>query len=68
MTMAEQRMTYEKAYAELEQIMQELQEDRISVDDLSAKVKRAAELISHCSDTLRRTEEEVNKVVKKMGL
>jgi exodeoxyribonuclease VII small subunit len=66
--MAEERMTYEKAYDELEAIMQELQEDKISVDALTAKVKRAAELITFCNDMLRSTEAEVNKIVKKLGL
>ena len=61
-------MTYERAYDELEAIMQELQEDKISVDALTAKVKRAAELITFCNDMLRSTEAEVNKIVKKLGL
>lgn len=61
-------MTYEKAYDELETIMQELQEDKISVDTLTAKVKRAAELITFCNEMLRSTEAEVNKIVKKLGL
>ena len=61
-------MTYEKAYDELEAIMQDLQEDKISVDALTAKVKRAAELITFCNDMLRSTESEVNKIVKKLGL
>ncbi len=66
--MAEERMTYERAYEELEAIMQDLQEDKISVDELATKVKRAAELISYCNDMLRSTETEVNKIVKKLGL
>ncbi len=39
--MGTEKTTYTKAYAELEQIMKDLQEDKISVDDLSKKVKRA---------------------------
>lgn len=66
--MAEERMTYERAYEELETIMQDLQADKISVDELTAKVKRAAELITFCNDMLRSTETEVNKIVKKLGL
>ncbi|MEX1132196.1 MAG: exodeoxyribonuclease VII small subunit [Flavobacteriales bacterium] len=66
--MAEERITYERAYEELEAIMQELQEDKISVDELTTKVKRAAELITFCNDMLRSTETEVNKIVKKLGL
>ncbi|MEZ4755259.1 MAG: exodeoxyribonuclease VII small subunit [Flavobacteriales bacterium] len=60
--------TYEKAFEELESIMSDLQEDRISVDELTAKVKRAAELITFCNEMLRSTEAEVNKIVKKLGL
>ncbi|MBX2979027.1 MAG: exodeoxyribonuclease VII small subunit [Flavobacteriales bacterium] len=66
--MAEQRMTYERAYEELETIMNDLQADRISVDELTAKVKRAAELITFCNEMLRSTEAEVSKIVKKLGL
>jgi len=66
--MAEEPMTYERAYEELEAIMQDLQEDKISVDALTAKVKRAAELITFCNEMLRSTEAEVNKIVKKLGL
>ena len=66
--MADETPTYEKAYAELEQIMLDLQEDRISVDDLTTKVKRAVELITFCNTMLRTTEEEVSKIVKKLGL
>jgi exodeoxyribonuclease VII small subunit len=66
--MAKEPMTYERAYEELEAIMQELQEDKISVDELTTKVKRAAELITFCNDMLRSTETEVNKIVKKLGL
>jgi len=65
--MADAPTSYEKAYEELEAIMNDLQEDRISVDDLTAKVKRAAELITFCSDMLRSTEQEVAGIVKKLG-
>ena len=66
--MADAPTSYEKAYEELEAIMNDLQENRISVDDLTAKVRRAAELISFCNDMLRSTEEEVGRIVEKLGL
>jgi exodeoxyribonuclease VII small subunit len=65
--MADAPTSYEKAYEELEAIMNDLQEDRISVDDLTAKVRRAAELITFCSDMLRSTEKEVTGIMKKLG-
>ncbi len=66
--MAEMPLSYDKAYAELEQIMNDLQEDKIGVDELTVKVKRAVELITFCSQMLRSTEDEVGKLVKKLGL
>ena len=66
--MAEEKLTYASAYEELEAIMEALQDDRIGVDELTAKVKRAALLITFCTDMLRITEKEVGDVVKKLGL
>lgn len=66
--MAEERLTYETAYAELETIMHDLQENQIGVDELTVKVKRAAQLITFCNEMLRATEAEVTAVVKKLGL
>ena len=66
--MATEQQTYEKAYAELESIMQELQADQVGVDELTTKVKRAAELITFCNEMLRSTEAEVGRIVKKLGL
>ena len=66
--MTEDKLTYQKAYDELEAIMKDLQSDLISVDDLTLKVRRAVELITFCNDMLRSTEAEVNKIVKKLGL
>ncbi|HMQ76553.1 MAG TPA: exodeoxyribonuclease VII small subunit [Flavobacteriales bacterium] len=65
--MADERLTYDTAYAELERIMQDLQEDRIGVDELTAKVKRAVELVAFCNTLLRATEEEVERIVKQLG-
>ncbi|MBK8341002.1 MAG: exonuclease VII small subunit [Flavobacteriales bacterium] len=48
--------------------MTDPQEDKISVDDLTVKVKRAARPITFCNTMLRATEEEVTKIVKKLGL
>ncbi|MBV6404050.1 MAG: exodeoxyribonuclease VII small subunit [Flavobacteriales bacterium] len=65
--MADGTLTYDTAYAELERIMQDLQEDRIGVDELTAKVKRAVDLVAFCNKRLRATEEEVEGIVKKLG-
>ena len=51
---------YAEAFHELQQIVSEIEEGSISVDELSTKVKRAAELIKICKIKLATTEEDVN--------
>lgn len=55
-------LTYESAYAELQQIMQQVQSETIGIDDLTAKIARASELIRFCRERLRMTEEEVKSL------
>lgn len=61
-------MKYEEAYEELSTILKELQEDQISVDDLTEKVERATELIKVCSQKLRNTETSIEGIIKDLGL
>lgn len=61
-------LSYEAAYDELQEIMSALQNEEISVDSLSTKVKRASELLKYCHDKLRDTEKEVGAVIKDLGL
>ncbi len=56
------KQTYEKAVSELQQIIDELQNEVVSMDDLSAKVKRAAELIAWCRQKLRDTSAEIDRL------
>lgn len=56
--------SYETALEELQIIVAELQEESVSIDDLSEKVKRAAALIQFCKNKLRSTEEEVEDLFK----
>lgn len=56
---------YGASYEELQQILAALEQGEIDVDDLSAKVKRAAELIEFCQKRLKDAEVEVKRVVDK---
>ena len=56
--------TYVEAFEELQQIVSEIEEGEISVDELSEKVKRAAQLIAICKTKLSTTEEDVNRILK----
>lgn len=57
-------MKYKDALEELQQIVQALQEGELSVDELTVKVKRAAELVAFCQDKLRNTENEIQSLFK----
>ncbi len=57
-------ITYTQAIAELETIVSEIENASIGVDELSEKVKRAAELITFCKSKLTSTEKEVNSILK----
>ena len=61
-----EKQSYSGAIEELENIIVEIENEDISLDELSAKVKRAAELIRICKTVLYKTEEEVNAVLKDM--
>lgn len=60
-------VNYTKAFAELQDIVHEIENGEISVDVLSKKVKRAAELIKICKSKLNATEEDVSKILKELA-
>jgi exodeoxyribonuclease VII small subunit len=61
-----ENMTYESAFKELEEITRAIENEAVSVDILSEKVKRASYLIEYCQKKLRQTEDEVGKIIKQM--
>ncbi|MBK6901806.1 MAG: exodeoxyribonuclease VII small subunit [Saprospirales bacterium] len=61
-------MTYDEALSELKNILQQLQEGKVPMEEMSIKVKRAAELVQFCKEKLRGTEEEVEKLLRNIDL
>jgi exodeoxyribonuclease VII small subunit len=61
-----EEINYTIAFEELQLIVQEIEEGEISVDELSVKVKRAAQLIKVCKTKLTQTEEDVNQILKEL--
>ena len=55
--------SWSDAIAELEAILVALDDDKLDVDALSAKVARAAELIALCRDRIAGTKLEVERIV-----
>jgi exodeoxyribonuclease VII small subunit len=60
-------MNYSEAFQELQDIVAEIEKGETSVDVLSQKVKRAAELIQLCKKTLRETESDVNSILQELS-
>ena len=58
------QLNYTQAFEELQRIVIEIENGKISVDELSEKVKRATELILICKAKLSSTEENVNKILR----
>lgn len=61
------KTTYSEAIQELEAIVNEIENENISVDELSVRVKRAAVLIGICKQALHTTEEEVKKILEELN-
>jgi len=56
------KLNYGSALQELQLIVSQLQDEAISIDDLSERVARAAVLIQFCKEKLRATEKEVEEL------
>jgi exodeoxyribonuclease VII small subunit len=57
-------LSYKEAIAEIEEILQQIENDEPDVDQLSEKVKRLSVLVSWCREKLHNTEEEIEKILK----
>jgi exodeoxyribonuclease VII small subunit len=64
--MAKKSFTYKEAVQELENILRELENNEAEVDELTAKVKRAAELIRFCKSKLFETDKEIEKIIRNL--
>ena len=61
------QITYTKAFEELQQIVEEMENSQINVDDLDVKIKQASELLKICRDKLYKTEKSVQKVLDEIS-
>jgi exodeoxyribonuclease VII small subunit len=61
--MSKRKKTYASSMEELQNIISEIQTEKVGMDDLTEKVKRAAELIQFCKEKLRKTETELGEVL-----
>ncbi len=54
---------YEEAVAQLEEIVEMMENGEMSIDEMSRQLKRAQQLITLCKERLTRTDEEIKKIL-----
>ena len=64
--MQKKKTNYKQALAELESIVDKIENRSPDVDELTDLVKRAVELVKFCKDKLRKTEEDMNRSLEEM--
>ena len=57
------KMTYTKAVARLEEIMETVQGGKLDVDELSGLLKEASALVKFCREKLYKVDEEVKALI-----
>lgn len=61
--MAKKEIKYEEAVAQLEEIVDKMENGELDIDQLSDQLKRAKELVKLCKDKLTKTDEEIKKLL-----
>lgn len=64
--MAKKLFNYKKALEEIEAIVQKIESEEIEVDELSAMVKKAADLIKQCKTKLKDTGSELEGIIEQL--
>ena len=63
----ETEITYQKAIGELEQIIQKMQSNQCTIDELSAVTTRSLQLLTICKNKLSKTDEELKKILSQLS-
>jgi|LAHS01.1.fsa_nt_gb exodeoxyribonuclease VII small subunit len=54
---------YEKAISQLEDIVEKMENNEMDLDEMSAQLKKAQQLIKLCRDRLTKTDAEIQKIL-----
>lgn len=65
--MSKKQLNYNEALIEIETIINKIENQELNIDELSENVKRVAELLNFCKLKLRKTEEEVQKIISDLN-
>lgn len=59
-------MTYQDAYDQLTNLVDEIENEQVPLDELPAKIKLAGELIAFCQERLRAVDIEYQEAVDRL--
>ena len=62
--MTKEKISYSDAIAEIESILQTIEDGNLNVDELAEKVSRVTDLLKICRDRLNLTEKQINKILE----
>jgi len=60
------KFSYEKAVAEIEATIEDIENEELSIDELSEKVKKVSQLLKNCKKKLIDTKGEVDQLLLEM--
>lgn len=61
--MAKEKLTYQKALDEIQDIISQIENNDVPVDELTKRIKRVSLLINFCKKSLHDTESEINNLL-----
>jgi len=61
--MTKEKPSYSEAIAEIEEILVKIEQGDLDVDELTKSVKRVTILLNLCKNKLRKTEDEIGKIL-----
>ncbi len=64
--MTAKKAGYNEAMAEIENILEKIENEELGVDELAEKVKRVSTLLKFCKDKLTKTNEQVEQILREM--
>ena len=62
--MAQEKISYSKAVDEIEEILAKIEQGDLDIDELTRNVRRVTSLLKQCRIKLRKTEEEINRILE----
>lgn len=59
-----ENITYKQAIEEVEQLVRDIESGTLDLDELIKKVERATALIVYCKEKLKKSESNLDKIIK----